>query len=78
MRSLAWAFTQKEQEGSPPEVVAAVVERALTDRHPSTRYPAGKESRKLALLARFLPEKLVDRAILKAFGLPKTFLRPAH
>lgn len=78
MRSMARAFTQKEQEGSPPEVVAAVVERALTDRHPSTRYPAGKESRKLALLARFLPEKLVDRAILKAFGLPKAFLRPAH
>lgn len=78
MRSLARAFTQKEQDGSPPEVVAAVVERALTERHPSTRYPAGKESRKLALLARFLPEKLVDRAILKAFGLPKAFLRPAH
>jgi NAD(P)-dependent dehydrogenase (short-subunit alcohol dehydrogenase family) len=78
MRSLARAFTQKELEGSPPEAVAAVVERALTARHPSTRYPAGKESRKLALLARFLPEKVVDRAILKAFGLPKAFLRPAH
>jgi hypothetical protein len=55
-----------------------VVERALTERHPSTRYPAGKKSRKLALLARFLPEKVVDRAILKAFGLPKAFVNPAR
>ena len=51
-------------------------ERALTDPHPRTRYPAGKDSVKLALLARFLPEKLMDAAILKTFGLP--LHRAAH
>jgi NAD(P)-dependent dehydrogenase (short-subunit alcohol dehydrogenase family) len=69
MRRVASAFTKKEHAGSSPEAVAAVVERALTDRHPRTRYPAGKDSLKLALLARFLPEKLVDVAILRNFGL---------
>jgi len=69
MRRVARTFTEKEHAGSPPEVVAEVVERALTDRHPRTSYAAGKDSLKLALLARFLPEKLVDAAILRSFGL---------
>jgi NAD(P)-dependent dehydrogenase (short-subunit alcohol dehydrogenase family) len=74
MRRMAQTFARNEHAGSPPEVVAEVVERALSDRHPRTRYPAGKDSVKLALLARFLPEKLLDRAILRTFGL----LKPAH
>jgi len=69
MRRMARTFATKEHAGSPPEAVAEVVERALTDRNPRTRYPAGKDSVKLALLARFLPEKLLDIAILKTFGL---------
>jgi NAD(P)-dependent dehydrogenase (short-subunit alcohol dehydrogenase family) len=69
MRSMVRTFRAKEDAGSPPEAVAEVVERALTDAHPRTRYPAGKDAIKLALLARFLPEKLVDVAILKTFGL---------
>jgi hypothetical protein len=55
--------------------VAAVVERALNDRHPRTRYLAGKDSRKLAALAWLLPEKLLDLAILRTFGLPTAFGR---
>ena len=74
MRRMARTFARNEHAGSPPEAVAAVVERALNDRHPRTRYPAGKDSIKLALLARFLPEKLLDIAILRTFGL----LKPAH
>jgi len=38
-----------------------------------TRYPAGKDSIMLITLARLLPEKLLDLAILKAFGLPTKF-----
>ena len=76
MRRMARAFMKTEQEGSHPEAVAAVVERALTDRNPRPRYAAGKSSRKLALLARFLPEKLVDRALLRTFGLPTAFGQP--
>ena len=69
MRRVASAFTKKEHAGSSPETVAAVVERALTDRYPRTRYPAGKDSLKLSLLARVLPERLMDMAIMREFGL---------
>ena len=69
MRRMAHAFAMNEHAGSPPEAVAEVVERALTDPNPRTRYPAGKDSVKLTLLARFLPEKLLDVAVLKTFGL---------
>ncbi|HEU4636199.1 MAG TPA: SDR family NAD(P)-dependent oxidoreductase [Edaphobacter sp.] len=78
MRKAIATFSAKEHAGSPPEAVAKVVERALTDRNPKTRYPAGKDSRKLSLLARFLPERLLDRAALKVFGLPTTFGRPVQ
>jgi NAD(P)-dependent dehydrogenase (short-subunit alcohol dehydrogenase family) len=74
MRRMAHGFAQNEHAGSPPEAVAEVVERALTDRNPRTRYPAGKDSVKLTLLARFLPEKVLDFVILRTFGL----LKPAH
>ena len=75
-RRMASRFAKNEQSGSSPDVVAKMVERALTDRQPRTRYPAGRDSTKLALLARLLPEKLLDLAVLKAFGLPTTFGRP--
>lgn len=78
MRKVTVTFAKKEHSGSPPETVAKVVERALNERNPQTRYPAGKDSRKLSLLARFLPERILDRAILKVFGLPTTFGRPVQ
>ena len=70
MRRMVRTFAKKEEDGSPPETVAEVVERALTDANPRPRYAAGKDATKLSLLARFLPEKLLDRAILGTFGLP--------
>lgn len=78
MRAMASAFTKKEHAGSPPEAVAEVVERALTDPRPRTRYAAGKDATKLKLLGIFLPEKLLDAALLRVFGLPKAFRRPTH
>jgi hypothetical protein len=59
-----------EHSGSPPEAVAAVIERVLNARRPKTRYPAGKEARKLTWLSWALPERLLDAAVLKTFGLP--------
>jgi NAD(P)-dependent dehydrogenase (short-subunit alcohol dehydrogenase family) len=75
MRKAMSTFAKKEHSGSSPEAVAKVIERALNARNPQTRYSAGKDSRKLSLLARFLPERLLDRAILKVFGLPTSFGR---
>lgn len=72
-RKMASAFSRNERAGSSPDAVAKVVERALTERNPKTRYPAGKDSAKLAFLARLLPEKLLDLAVLKTFGLSTGF-----
>lgn len=69
MRTVANAFERMERSGSPPDAVAAVIERALNARRPKTRYPAGKGSHKLSWLAWVLPERLLDRAILRTFGL---------
>ncbi|MBC5802364.1 MAG: SDR family oxidoreductase [Candidatus Eremiobacteraeota bacterium] len=78
MRRMAKTFTANERAGSPPEAVAKVVERALTDRNPATRYLVGKDAAKLVILARFLPEKFLDIAILKKFGLSPQFGKPAN
>ena len=73
LRRMASSFARSERSGSSPDAVAEGVERALNDRKPRTRYPAGKDSAKLAILARLLPEKLLDLAVLKTFGLPTAF-----
>ena len=73
MRRMTKTFLKNERSGSPPEVVAAVIERALSDRVPKTRYLAGKDALKLSRLARILPERLLDVAVLRAFGLPTAF-----
>ncbi len=76
LRQMANAFAKSERGGSPPEAVAKVVERALTARNPAARYPAGKDSMKLAMLAWLLPEKLLDLAVLRYFGLSTAFGKP--
>lgn len=73
MRRMTSAFMKKERSGSSPEEVAVVIERALTDRVPKTRYLVGKDALKLSTLARLLPERLLDVAILRAFGVPSGF-----
>lgn len=70
---VARAFADNEHRGSSPDAVAEVVERALNDLTPRTRYPAGKDSVKFPVLARLLPERFLDLAVLKAFGLPTGF-----
>jgi NAD(P)-dependent dehydrogenase (short-subunit alcohol dehydrogenase family) len=73
LRRMAAAFTKSEKAGSSPDVVGEVVEKALNAKKPSTRYAAGKDSVMLITLARLLPEKLLDLAILKTFGLSTKF-----
>ena len=70
---MAAAFVKNAKAGSSADVVGKVVEKALNAKKPRTRYPAGKDSIMLITLARLLPEKLLDIAILKTFGLPTKF-----
>lgn len=63
---------EREQAGSPPEVVAAAVLHALVEEHPRARYPVGKYSTVLVNMPRFLPEGLLDRIRYRLFGMPET------
>jgi hypothetical protein len=49
--------------------------RALTARHPRTRYLVGKDARRLALLARRAPDPVFDRIRIRLFGLPGSSAR---
>ena len=63
----AWAA--KRGAVTPPEEVAAVVEHALTDPSPRTRYVVGKGARTRTLIGRApdgLRDRLIGRMLLKA------------
>jgi NAD(P)-dependent dehydrogenase (short-subunit alcohol dehydrogenase family) len=72
-RSMTRRAVARERDGSSPDVVAAVVLRALTARRPRTRYLVGKNARRLALLARWAPDPVFDRIRIRLFGLPTGF-----
>jgi NAD(P)-dependent dehydrogenase (short-subunit alcohol dehydrogenase family) len=50
----------RERNGSPPQVVARTVSRALTTPRPHSRYLVGKDSWRMAALAAVLPTPLLD------------------
>ena len=58
------------QTGDAPEVVAAAVVKAALVAVPKRRYAAGRQSRQVRFLRRFLPEAVVDRSLRKFNGLP--------
>jgi NAD(P)-dependent dehydrogenase (short-subunit alcohol dehydrogenase family) len=60
---------RRESHGSPPEVAAAAIVRALTAPRPRAVYLTGRYSRRLALLSR-LPVPVLDRARRRVFRLP--------
>ena len=66
-------FTQRaverEKNGSQPDVVAHKVYQALTSRDPKTRYLVGKDLTLLATLARWMPDRLLDKIRLRIFGM---------
>jgi NAD(P)-dependent dehydrogenase (short-subunit alcohol dehydrogenase family) len=53
------------EAGDLPQVVADMVLKAATDTKPKLRYSAGKQSRQVRALRRFLPERLFDGVIRK-------------
>jgi len=59
----------REGAGSPPEVAAATIARALTTGRPRAIYLTGKNSRRLAILST-LPTPLLDAARRRIFRLP--------
>ncbi len=66
-------LAEHAQSGSPPEVVSRAVVHALTAKTPRTRYPAGAPAGRMLALYRLLPDRLLDRVILRFLGLPRAF-----
>jgi NAD(P)-dependent dehydrogenase (short-subunit alcohol dehydrogenase family) len=62
-------MNRREGNGSPPEVAAATITRALTVGRPRAVYLTGKDSRRLALLS-MLPASVLDATKRRVFGLP--------
>jgi NAD(P)-dependent dehydrogenase (short-subunit alcohol dehydrogenase family) len=60
---------RRESDGSPPEVAAATIVRAMTTARPRTVYLTGKDSRRLAMLSR-LPAPVLDELRRRIFRLP--------
>jgi NAD(P)-dependent dehydrogenase (short-subunit alcohol dehydrogenase family) len=68
------AIEFQARSGVEPEVVARVVERAVTSARPAPRYLVGRDAKAMALVARFLPDRArdaVQRSAMKLIG-------PAH
>ena len=63
----------RERNGSSPQVVADLILRVLNTTTPKTRYLVGRDARRLALLARWMPDGLFDHLRLRLFGLPTEF-----
>jgi NAD(P)-dependent dehydrogenase (short-subunit alcohol dehydrogenase family) len=56
------------RRGVPPEKVAQVIERALTERRMKARYPVGRDARVMMRVRRMLPDLVFDRVIRRALG----------
>jgi NAD(P)-dependent dehydrogenase (short-subunit alcohol dehydrogenase family) len=54
------AFIALHDKGSPPDVVARAIARALAVPRPRARYLAGRNSRRMAVMAAVLPTPLLD------------------
>ena len=56
--------------GIPPAAVARAVIHALTAKRPKTRYRVGMDATLIALLARYVPDRLRDTLVARFLGLP--------
>lgn len=65
------AIQEGVAKGDDPQTVAAAALRALTDRVPRLRYPAGREAKLLTQAKRWAPAKIFDGGVRKKFGLAK-------
>jgi hypothetical protein len=53
------------------EIVARVVEKALTAARPKTRYLVGTDAKLRALMVKLLPDRLSDKVLTWALNLPR-------
>ncbi len=61
-------FVEAGRSGVPPEQVADAVEHALVAEKPKTRYLIGRQAKIRAAVARYLPDRFLDRGIARQLG----------
>jgi NAD(P)-dependent dehydrogenase (short-subunit alcohol dehydrogenase family) len=69
IESFRGAVRRTAERGIPPAKVADAIHHALTARRPRTRYLVGADARGQALLARLLPDRVMDRVVARAMGI---------
>jgi hypothetical protein len=72
MNAMREAAAKFEKQGMPPEAVAKVIAQALTAKTPKTRYLVGMDAHAQAILARIVPDRLMDRMMAWMLKLPKS------
>ncbi|HEV8150124.1 MAG TPA: SDR family oxidoreductase [Gemmatimonadales bacterium] len=68
LRVFHWMLERAPRIAVPPERVADAVAHALFSAEPRTRYVVGKDARVRLLLARLLPDRLMDALLLAMLG----------
>lgn len=76
IESLRGTSVKFEGRGVEPDVVAKAIQHALTAKNPKTRYLVGMDARAQAIIARVLPDQLLDRVVASQMGLPKKAPKP--
>lgn len=66
---MAESMHKQEMAGMPPEGVGKVIADALTVKRPRARYPVGPHARMIILMNGLLPDRWMDRLILKMVGI---------
>ena len=72
--SIAQAYRQLEEAGagSPPELIARTITRALQSSSPRTRYVSGKFARPMMAIRRWLGDRFFDRMIMSRMSTTTT------
>jgi NAD(P)-dependent dehydrogenase (short-subunit alcohol dehydrogenase family) len=58
----------ERERGIEPGEVAEAIARALTARRPRARYLVGRDAKMRALAAKVLPDRVMDRLVMRALG----------
>jgi NAD(P)-dependent dehydrogenase (short-subunit alcohol dehydrogenase family) len=77
LRTVMAGIVEEAAHGADPDVVARAILHALTSPRPRTRYPAGPRAGRMLLLARLLPDRVLDRLVARMIKLPSEFTTPA-
>jgi NAD(P)-dependent dehydrogenase (short-subunit alcohol dehydrogenase family) len=73
LRTVMDRVVSEAEHGAHPDVVARAIVHALAAPRPKTRYPAGPDARRMLLLARLLPDRVLDRLMARMLRLPAPF-----